>query len=129
MRRQVQDKLRLCPKLLAASIFSTHEFSEYWLNRCYRNTVTLLQDQTRGKPQEVKPMASSRPILAAIHFLSCFPTFRHMTTHMRREDFKVFRCFKSISVALVHLWTLLFNFQLFEGRCSVKANKGRFWGL
>ena len=74
-------------------------------------------------------MASSRPILAAIHFLSCFPTFRHMTTHMRREDFKVFRCFKSISVALVHLWTLLFNFQLFEGRCSLKANKGRFWGL
>ena len=122
MRRQVQDKLRLCPKLLAASIFSTHEFSE-----------SVLQDRTRGKPQEVKPMASSRPILAAIHFLSCFPTFRHMTTHMRREDFKVFRCFKSISVALVHLWTLLFketfNYQLFEGRCSVKANKGRFWGL
>ena len=48
---------------------------------------------------------------------------------MRREDFKIFRCFKSISVALVHLWTLFFKFQLFEGRCSVKANKGRFWGL
>ena len=94
---------------------------------------SVLQDRTRGKPQEVKPMASSRPILAAIHFLSCFSTFHPMTTHMRREDFKVFSCFKSISVALVHLWTLLFketfNYQLFEGRCSVKDNKGRFWGL
>ena len=89
---------------------------------------SVLEDRTRGKPQEVKPMASSRPILAAIHFLSCFPTFRHMTTHMRREDFKVFRCLKSISVALVHLWTLLFKLSTVRGQMFGEGQQGAVLG-